>query len=404
DWKNHFQEAQLDHRGRIHNAANLGEHFLALYRIITTNVDIFVLHSELQLDSGHLPLSGSMVKAFKEVIGKGEAAAILLVKHPPEETAKEIRKVVDTSLNGLMSLWADKRFKNSPAIRDGLRDYLMHATVRVMTTAEEPGLNRKIAAINEHLEVHGGFEDSHWIRVVKGVAQDEKKESLKQTLGVCIPIVVAIKIMEHLVPNAIHAVGGVLDDLFGAIIPDVSQSMGDKKEPMKVRFARAWPILKGGLISLPAALFLGWFSAYLHGTSDAVAVHILAGVTFSFACFGGTLGTSVAAFRKSYGDIKVLEEDKTYGCLVADLTDFEKAKLAFNDSIMDVPFRVGHTVVGVPFQIALGVAAGAFGFFHSSIFIMVVGMAETVLGSVTAFAYTRFARFTRNERLRKVKI
>jgi hypothetical protein len=258
-------------------------------------------------------------------------------------------------------------------------------------------------AINDHLEIHGGFEDTHWLRVVKGVAQDEKKESLKQALGVCIPIVVVIKIVEHVLPGILHAIGGMLDDLFGAIIPDVSQSMGDRKLPVKIRFKNAWPVLKGGLVTLPFAFGLGWFSAVLHGMSEATVIHMLSGVIFAFACCLGTLGTSIAAFKKAYASIGKLQNDRNYGYLVADLNIYEKIKLAFKESIMDVPFRVGHTMIGVPFQIVLGIAAGAFGFFHNTLFIMIEGMAETLLGAVTTFTYPRIARFMRNLRLRRTE-
>jgi hypothetical protein len=359
-----------------------------------------VIYDKSQLDGPHLPLSHSYKEEFRKIIARGEAAAVLLVKHPPEETALEILKVSEKSLEGLMSFWTHQYFQQTSDIRGNLRDYLQHATVRVLHTGHDPEVEKITEGINEHLEKHGGFEDKHWIRVVKGVARDEKKKSLKQALGVCIPVVVVVKIVEHVLPNILHAVGGMLDDLFGAIIPDASQSMGDSDLPFSERFKKAWPVLRGGLITLPLAFGLGLFSAKLYGMSASVAVHMLAGGLFAIACFAGTLGTSIAAFRKSYSAIEKLQEDKKYWRLVGDLTVSEKAKLAFREAIMDVPFRVGHTVIGIPFQLTLGIAAGAFGFFHNSIFIMAEGMAETLLGSVTAFVYSYIARLKRNSRLR----
>jgi hypothetical protein len=401
--KAHFKKLRLSPGGRILNPKEIGDYFDALLRIVANNVDLFVIYDESQLDGLHLPLSPSYKEEFRKIIARGEAAAVLLVKHPPEETALEIRKVSEKSLQGLMSLWTDQHFQQTSDIRDNLRNYLHHATVIVLHTGYDPEVAKITERINEHLEKHGGFEDTHWIRVVKGVAQDEKKESLKQALGVCIPIVVVVKIVEHVLPNILHAVGGMLDDLFGAIIPDVSQSMGDSDLPFSERFKKAWPVLKGGLITLPLAFGLGWFSAKLYGMSASVVVHMLSGVLFAIACFAGTLGTSIAAFRKSYSAIGKLQEDKKHGYLVADLNVSEKAKMAFRESIMDVPFRLGHTVIGIPFQLTLGIAAGAFGFFHSSIFIMVEGMAETLLGSVTTFVYSYIARIKRNSRLRHTK-
>jgi hypothetical protein len=398
--RSHFYELRLSPGGRILNPKEIGDYFDALLRIVSNNVDLYVIYDKSQLDGPHLPLSQSYKNEFRKIVARGEAVAVLLVKHPPEETALEIRRVSEKSLQGLMSLWTDDHFQQTSEIRENLKDYLQHATVKVLHTGYDPEVNKIAESINHHLEKHGGFENTHWIRVVKGVAQDEKKESLKQALGVCIPIVVVIKIIEHVLPGILHAVGGVLDDLFGAIIPDVSQSMGDRELPFRERFKKAWPVLKGGLITLPLAFAMGWFSAKLYGMSASVVIHMLAGVLFALACCAGTLGTSIAAFRKAYIAVEKLKEDKKHAYLVSQLSGFEKIKLAFNESIMDVPFRMGHTVIGVPFQITLGIAAGAFGFFNSSLFIMVEGMAETLLGALTAFVYSYIASFKRNYRLR----
>jgi hypothetical protein len=401
--KAHFKELRLSPEGRILNPKEIGDFFTALLQIISNNVDLFVIYDETQLDGPHLPLSQSYKEEFRKIVTRGESAAVLLVKHPPEETALEIRKVSEKSLQGLMSLWTNRHFQQTSEIRNNLRNYLQHATVRVLHTGYDPEVEKITGSINLHLEKQGGFEDTHWIRVVKGVAQDEKKESLKKALEVCIPIVVIIKIVEHVLPSILHAVGGVLDDLFGAIIPDVSQSLGDRELPVNERLKKAWPVLKGGLITLPLAFAMGWFSAKLYGISVSVVIHMLAGFLFALACCLGTLGTSIAAFRKSYAAVEKLQEDKTHAYLVSRLSGFEKIKLAFNESIIDVPFRMGHTVIGVPFQIALGIAAGAFGFFNSSLFIMVEGMAETLIGSVTTFVYSYIMRSKRNSRLRHTK-
>ena len=402
--KANFKQLQVNSIGRILNAKRIGRHFAVLLRLIAKNVDLYILFDERQMKSMRIPLSGSYKEEFRKIIAGDEAATILLVKHPPEEAAKEIRKVTEESLYDMMCFWAGEQFQQKAVIHDNLRNYLQYATVRVLSTGNNPEVNTVTAAINKHLETHGGFEDTHWLRVVKGITQNEKQESLKQALSVCVPIVICIKILERVMPGILHAVGGVLDDLFGAIIPDVSQSMGDKRLPLKKRFQNAWPILKAGLVTLPAAFALGWFSAVLYNKSESVVVHMLSGVMFAFACSAGTLGTSIGAFKKAYTSINKMQQDKTYGYLAAHLSTVGKLKLAFKESIMDVPFRVGHTVIGVPFQILLGISAGAFGFFHSSIFIMVEGMAETVLGAVTAFVYPAGARLMRNMRLRRTKL
>lgn len=399
--KSHFQQIKLNPMGKILNAGQIGKHFGVLYRVISDNVDLYAVYDNSQIDSADLPLSSSFKTEFRKIIDYDEAAAILLVKHPPEEISREIHKITEQSLHGLMTLWSDERFQRTSEIRRGLKDYLHHATVIILNTGQNPEVDKITTRLNEHLEKHGGFEDRHWLRVVKGVAQDEKKESLKQALSVCVPIIVVIKIAEKILPGILHAIGGVLDDLFGAIIPDVSQSMGERSLPSKERLKKSWPILKGGLMTIPIAFALGYFSAVLYGKTQSTALHMAAGVLFAFACFLGTLGTSLAAFKKAYSFIEELQKDKEHGYLVANLTGFEKAKLAFKESIIDVPFRVGHTVIGVPFQIVLGLAAGAFDFFHSSIFIIIEGMAETLLGAAAAFAYPRIARLMRNSRLRR---
>jgi hypothetical protein len=401
--KSNFKESEINSKGRISNSKHLGKYFHTLYKILSNNVDVFVIYDKNQINSPDLPLSNSYRAEFLKIIERNEAVALLIIKHPPEKTAHEISRVSEHCLHGLMSLWANEKFQQTSDIRQRLKDYLHHATVRILHTGHDSEVVKITQNINEHLEKHGGFEDTHWLRVVKSIAQDEEKKSLKQALGVCIPIVVIIKIVEHVFPKILHALGGVLDDLFGAIIPDVSQSMGDKHLPFRSRFKKAWPVLKGGLITLPLAFCLGWFSAKIYQTSDSTALHILSGVMFSCACFLGTLGTSIAAFKKAYSDIQKLQEDKEHGYLVAGLNPSEKINLAFKESILDVPFRVGHTLIGIPFQILLGIAAGAFGFFNSTIFIMVEGMAETLLGTITTFAYLRIARLHRNSRLRRTK-
>ena len=102
--------------------------------------------------------------------------------------------------------------------------------------------------------------------------------------------------------------------------------------------------------------------------------------------------------------INELQKNRKHGYLVADLDAAEKFKLAFKEAIMDVPFRVGHTLIGVPFQLILGAAAGAFGFFYNPVFIMLEGMAETLLGAATTYFYPWFARRQRNIRLRQTSM
>ena len=69
-----------------------------------------------------------------------------------------------------------------------------------------------------------------------------------------------------------------------------------------------------------------------------------------------------------------------------------------------MPFRIGHTVIGVPSQVALGAAAaGAFGFFNSDYFVAAIGAAETLFGVATAFLYPKWADKQHLQRLKSVK-
>ena len=402
------EHMRLDQFGRAANSGKVGRHFEAICGLIAGHVDLYIVHDEAQLKQGVLPLSASYREQFKAILDTAEVAVLIIAKTPPESAAIEIRKITDQRLHGLMGFWAEPDFQRSAEMSPALRDYLSHATVRVLCTGKQERANQLALALNQHLERAGGFEDSHWVRMVKGISQGEKQESLKDAFRVCIPVVALVKALEHFAPGALHVVGGVLDDLFGAIIPDASQSMGRKDLPYPERVKHAWPVLKSGLLSLPIAGALGWLSSAAYdaahsgwaqhaaGTiglsSPAIPLHVAAGLLFAFACCAGTLGTSIAAYRKARRAIKSLETDKEYGRFVKHLTPLQKTWLAFKESILDIPFRVGHTVIGVPFQIGLGVAAGLGGFFHNGNFVTIEGVAETVLGAAAVFIYPYIAR------------
>ena len=124
EFKTHFRQVKLDSMGKIRNAEQIGKHFAVLYRVISDNVDLFALYNERQLDSPALPLSRSFKREFRKILSQNEAAAILLVKHPPEEISREIHNVTEQSLHGLMTLWSNERFQKTSDIRRGLKNYL----------------------------------------------------------------------------------------------------------------------------------------------------------------------------------------------------------------------------------------------------------------------------------------
>ena len=90
-----------------------------------------------------------------------------------------------------------------------------------------------------------------------------------------------VKLLQHYAPAAMHAVGGVMDDLFSAILPDASQSRGDRSLPFRQRCKKAWGVMKGGLASLPLAMALGWGSAILYAASPSPWLRAAAGVAFA---------------------------------------------------------------------------------------------------------------------------
>lgn len=376
----------LNQHGRILDPEALGKHFSSLYALASDKVDFYVLHHTQQLESPTIPLSLSFKAAAGEVIKAGEAITLMLVKNPPESAALEIRKFSEKHLHGIMSLWSDREFQKTAEISPGLGDYLRHATVRILSTGKNLNVGEILKGLNERLEEEGGFEDKAWLRVVKGISQKEKNESLKQVLLPCLGIVGCVKLAESFMPGALHAIGGALDDLFGAIIPSVSQSLGHKDLSWRARLKHAMPAIKGGMVGLGCAFLLGWGSGALYSATSSSLMHASAGFLFALACCAGTIGTSVSALRQSWKGIHDLGADARYGRFVERLSFAQKCKLAFQEAILDVPFRIGQNLIGIPIQIATGIASGPMGFFHNSIFIMIIGGIETVLGAATAYA------------------
>ena len=390
-----------DRHGQLINPAEVGSHFLALHKFLKRHVEIRILSTPQQLASPQLPLAKSFREKMAGVLSHGESLMLLMVKVPPEEAARQLQEFSNSRLRGLMFFWKDRQFLKQAPLPEALRDYLLQSTVRVLCTGTNAGANQQTLAINQQIEKIGGFEDSHWTRMVRSVALVQKQESLKHALGMCIPILALVKAVESFAPGALHAVGGVLDDLFGAIIPNVSQSMGSRDRPWRERFKNAWPVLREGLASLPIAAGLGWGASLVFGVAHHPVLLAGAGLMFAFACCGGTLGTSIGAVRQSWRALSEVEKDGELALFLGRLTAWKKLKLAVHESILDVPFRVGHTLLGVPLQMGLGMAAGIFGFFHNPLFVMVEGTLETVLGAVTAAVYPWVSKIHNRSILRR---
>lgn len=382
-------------------ATQVGDNFAAVAKILTDNMDIFVAGNASQLADSRLPITGGDKRLLETVVDAGQAAAIILVKNPPDEAAREIRKVSDEKLAGLMSLWSDERVREKLTLSPELKDFLSYATVRVLCTGKNKTATEASRALNQSLERTGGFEDKHWVRVVKQVSQSEQHESLSATLKVCAPILIAVKLTEKFMPGAMHIIGGALDDLFGAVLPDVSQSMGRKDLPFMQRIKSASGVLMGGLASIPVSAGLGWGALSLYEHSTSLGGHMAAGAVFALACCAGTAATSAAAFWKAWRGVKHLEKSPEFGEIIKEKSEWEKIKLAVQSSILDVPFRLGHTIIGVPTQIGLGMAAGGLGFFHNGLFVAAEGMLETLLGATTAYVYPSWRQWHTERALRK---
>lgn len=399
-----WPNVELNERGHVIDPEKVGEHFAALYQILTKKLDFWVIGSVPQIEALEHEFSRTMRFAIKSVVEKGEAVMISIAKEPPKHIADEIQDVSKKQLHGLMSLWKNSEVRESLHVSAELRNYLEFGTVKVRTTAKDAACKAIVSKINTALEQYNSFEDKHWLRVVKGIALNEKQESLGKTLAVCVPIVAIIKASERYFPGALHLIGGILDDICAGIVPDVSQSLGNKKNSWSERIKEAGAVLAGGVATLPLAFAFAHYSTTLFSETAPLGMRMAGGMVFALACCAGTVGTSLGALYKSLRAIKAAGEDPRTAPGVEKLSRWEKTKLAFREAILDVPFRVGHTVIGVPFQLGLGAAAGAMKFFNAPLFIMVEGMAETVLGAVTALAYPKYAEKRKFSELRKAQV
>lgn len=391
-----------DKQGKIANPSEIGVAFAAVYKLVSEKVDVSVAINRSQLVAPAFPVSGKTAECLMPIVNSGNAVIVMVVKEPPKSVAQELRRLADEKFGGIVALWQNRDLWDRVGASPELQDYLRFATVRVMTTAKDASLSQLARGVNERLEKEGGFEDARWIALVKGVAQGDRNHALREALMVCGPVVLGVKFLESFAPGMMHTIGGALDDLFGAIIPDVSQSMGKKSLPLAERLKEAWPVLKAGLASLPIAMGCGWLAATLHASSSSAGMHALSGALFALACSLGTVGTSVGAYTKTIRTLEKLRSDETIGYQIEKLGAWGRMKLALQESIFDVPFRVGHTVIGVPLQFALGITAGVGGFFHNGLFIMAEGMLETILGAATAFGYPTIKNAYDRRRLKRV--
>lgn len=395
-------DVTLDSSGNLTPSSKRGIHASAAIELAHKLAHIYVIADESQLAHEAMPLPDGFARKIARAHQKGEAVMLLVLKEPSETAANEIRKVSDEKFNGLMFPWGDESMLKAAGVSPALLSYMKHASVRLLCTGNNAEIGSDINELNVKLECDEGFERKHWLKMVKGISQGEKEESLKSVLKACVPMLIGAKVLEHFFPKGLHAVGGVMDDLFGAILPNVSQSMGRKELPFWQRLKEARSVLVGGAVGLAAAGALGVASSAVYGGTQGVIPHMIAGVLFAGACCAGTVGTSIAATAKAARALKQLGAKPELADSISKLSFTDKAKIVLKESIFDVPFRIGHTVIGVPSQVALGAAAGAFGFFNSGYFVAAIGAAETLFGVATAFLYPKWADKQHLRRLKSV--
>lgn len=386
-------------------SSKIPEKGLSLIKLALAHADIHVCCSPEVVVSPQLHLSKSFQRDFIKILGMNEALALVIIKEPSKDLANEINKVTNTELAGLTSLLTDPRFSSVIDNNQKLNSYLDFATVRVLTTATSSKALNIVKRLNEALEENHAFEDIHWARVAKSVALGEKQEALGGALKVCLPVIGSIFALHHIAPKLMNILGGVLDDIFGAVVPNISQSWGPKEASFKEKLKNAMPIIKGGAIGVGASFGFGLATMLLYSEgTGSLASRGLAGLCFALACSAGTIGSCVAAFRGSLKALDSLKNNPQLSDTIKSLSWKDRLSIAFRESILDSPFRIGHVLIGVPTQIAAGIVAGIGGFLSNPIFVGIEGMTETLLGIGTAFVYPAISGFIHRRRLDRTTI
>ena len=383
-------ELLADSSGRITNARELGGALSDVLGFLKKKVSLWVFVDESQLSSSDFPLSKSHRQEFSEIIrssGNGEAAILMMVKSPPLPVAEEVERLREEKYGGLSSQLGEKNRGNYGEIMDGqLAGYFDFATIRVLSTGgKESKANQAARRLNNELELSGGAEESHAARVAISLFENGKNETLWRALRVCTLVIAAISALNRFAPGVKHLFGGVADDFFGSFISGVSQSW-NKAGSFWQNARRAAPVLLCGLAGMLVSLSLAFSSTLIYSDGASAGQRVAGGAAFALACCSGTLGTTVGAVVKAYNEISSMKDT-----LHEKLGAFGKVKEAIREAVLRIPFRLGNTMIGVPMQLLLGLAAGAFCFFQSGIFIVAEGMLETAAGVLTAFLYPKVA-------------
>ena len=407
---------KLDSLGRVENAKEIGNEFSQVYEFLFKRTDLFFIFDKEQLSDGRFYLPQKYREAIGKMVDADDVAAVIIAKEMPERAKKEVRELSDR-LGG--TFWLNNGLLDKVEMSTLLRNYLKYGSVRVLCTKDRTAESNAIArAINEGIDEKHGFQAHQTERLMDYLVHSEKGESLKGALKICIPMVGAIKVLDHFFPGLTHVVGGALDDIFGAILPDASQSMGKGESPAEdgitrnflqramrsiqsfaKRAGHAIPVALAGMAFIPSAFLFGYLSKVLYAPDSSVARKFLAGACFGLACGIGTVGTSIAATLREKKAIAKFHKDNG-------LPKGNYLKKAIHDSIFRIPFRIGHTVWGLPLQIGMSAAAAATSaaVFSHWLFVSGVGMMETILGMIFAFGYTHYAEREHRKIMRKLRV
>jgi len=384
---------RLDGKGRIRNAKKAGNELAAVLGCTDDNVKIFVVADGTQLSNGSTPLPKKYNGEIGSILGMGDATVVAFAKVLPSSLRSEAREIGARKFHSLAWLDRPALWRHS-GMSQNMLNFLLHETIWVGCTGTECRIIT--GQMDRALEQPHGFERRYMKRLVRAMSEKEKADTLSSVILVCGAVAGIIEGLKHIYPVAMYVAGGMLSDIFGAIIPDVSQSLGHAKGFWN-KVKEGWKVFLGGAIGLPFSLGFGVAASMLYSPAAPIETRMLAGALFALACAAGTVGTSVAAAMGAYRAFASLENEG----MKAKTGGWKKTLEALNEAILKVPFRIGHTVLGLPLQLAFGVLAGALLFFDKSWFVISEGVLEIVLGAASAFTYTKGADMLLERRLRK---
>ena len=407
-------DLMFDQHGRISNADAIGTHFSSVMSLISRLVDVRIITPDLCIGGACLPLSSSYGEKVARLTQTGECAIFILTHVPPKSAVNEIENITRDQLGGVWQLWAEPQIRDKLHLSDALNSYLEHATVRVMITGGRTESAELADQINKELEQRGKFEDIHWVRVVHSIAKHQYQESLKEAMIVCIPLIGGINLLHHAYPHLVHRFVGALDDIAG-LLPNLwndikeqlkgpgSSDISEKDGSTLRRLGRCLGTVAmvSGLV-ISGAYALGTLSSHLMTAGASIETKALAGVIFALSCsVGAIIATGSAAFNTAVS-LHRLKKESPISSEMCRLSMKDFTKITLQESVFGVPFRVGQLLVGMPVQIALGAAAGAFGFFEAAWFLTFEGIAENLFGAVIALSYQRFSAWTHQKRLKSM--